>query len=60
MSLSKAPTTRVANKPVGPVGYGLLGLIVPWAPLEPEVASGLMKKALEQGANLWNSVSLLD
>jgi hypothetical protein len=56
MSLGRAAETCVANKPVGPVGYGLLGLIVPWAPLEPEVAAGLMKKALEQGANLWNSV----
>ena len=54
MSIGRAALTRVVNKPIGPVGYGMLGLSIPWAPTEPEVALGLMKKALDQGANFWN------
>lgn len=34
------------------------GLTLPWAPLDYEVATKCMKKALESGANLWNGVSL--
>ena len=56
MNVGRPASTRVVNKPVGAIGYGLLGLVVPWNPLEKEVAAGLLKTALEQGANLWNSV----
>jgi len=45
---------RIINRPIGPVGYGLLGLTMPWAPVEYDVAAGLLKRALSQGANLWN------
>ncbi|KAH8676435.1 putative aldo/keto reductase [Tricladium varicosporioides] len=48
-----APTT-VAGKYVGPVGYGMLGLTIPWAPVEYPVAVKALKVALEQGANFWN------
>jgi pyridoxine 4-dehydrogenase len=47
---------QVANKPVGPVGYGMLSLSMPWLPIEHDVAAGLLKQVFEQGANLWNSV----
>ena len=56
MSNNTNAPSQVVGKPVGPVGYGLLGLVVPWSPLENEAAAGLMKTALEKGANLWNSV----
>ncbi|KAF1943011.1 Aldo/keto reductase [Clathrospora elynae] len=56
MSIGRAALTRVCGKPVGPIGYGMLGLTLP-APF-PEVkrddALNLLKKALDQGANLWN------
>ncbi|CAF9941029.1 MAG: Pyridoxine 4-dehydrogenase [Heterodermia speciosa] len=48
-----APTT-LAGKPIGPVGYGMMGLTIPWAPVDYPVAAKLMKTALEQGANMWN------
>jgi pyridoxine 4-dehydrogenase len=56
MKFGKAAATRITNRAVGPVGYGMLGLTVPWAPLEHDIAATLLKKALEQGANLWNTV----
>ena len=45
---------RIVDRPIGPVGYGLLELTMPWAPVEYDVAAGLLKRALSQGANLWN------
>ncbi|KAH8658216.1 aldo/keto reductase [Xylariales sp. PMI_506] len=54
MSTSRIAPTTVAGKPVGSVGYGMLGLTKPWDPVEYPVAAKLMKTALEQGANLWN------
>ncbi|KAI1205323.1 Aldo/keto reductase [Annulohypoxylon truncatum] len=54
MSLSRKPLTMVCGKEVGPVGFGLLGMTKPWAPVEYPVAIKVMKAALEQGANLWN------
>jgi pyridoxine 4-dehydrogenase len=56
MSIGRAALKRVCNKPVGPVGYGMLSLSLPWSPVEQDAAVGLLKKALEQGSNLWNSV----
>ncbi|KAH7086894.1 NADP-dependent oxidoreductase domain-containing protein [Paraphoma chrysanthemicola] len=54
MSVGRAALTRVANKPVGAVGYGLLGLSIPWAPVDHDAALKLMKAALNHGANFWN------
>lgn len=54
MSIGRSALTRVVNKPVGSVGYGLMGLTMPWAPIEYDVAAGLLKEALSHGANLWN------
>lgn len=56
MSIGTKGPSHVVGKQVGPVGYGLLGLVVPWNPLDNETTAGLMKTALEKGANLWNSV----
>jgi pyridoxine 4-dehydrogenase len=56
MNLGRMASKSIVNKAVGPVGYGMLGLTVPWAPLEHEVAASLLKRALERGANLWNTV----
>lgn len=54
MSIRRAASTSIAGKAVGPVGYGLLGLTIPWKPVEYSAAVKLMKTALEQGANFWN------
>ncbi|KAF2035710.1 Aldo/keto reductase [Setomelanomma holmii] len=54
MSIGRAARTKVVNKPVGAVGYGLLSLSIPWMPVEQNVAIRLLKTSLEQGANLWN------
>ncbi|KAI9705131.1 MAG: Pyridoxine 4-dehydrogenase [Candelina mexicana] len=54
MSTSRAAPTSIGDRPVGPVGFGMLGLTKPWAPVEYPIAVKVMKTALEQGANLWN------
>ncbi|KAF3069101.1 Pyridoxal reductase [Daldinia childiae] len=54
MGSGKAVSTRVGGKVVGPVGFGMLGLTKPWAPVEYPIAVKVLKTALEQGANLWN------
>ncbi|OTB17133.1 hypothetical protein K445DRAFT_74350 [Daldinia sp. EC12] len=54
MSFRKAAPTHVSGKVVGPVGYGMMGLTKPWAPVEYSTAVKVLKAALEQGANLWN------
>ncbi|KAI1655963.1 Aldo/keto reductase [Daldinia decipiens] len=54
MGPGKAAPTRVGGKAVGPVGFGMLGLTKPWAPVEYPIAVKVLKTALEQGANLWN------
>ncbi|KAL1972857.1 hypothetical protein VTN31DRAFT_6399 [Thermomyces dupontii] len=53
-SRSRAALTTVADKAVGPVGYGLLTLTTPWAPVEYPTAIKLLKTALENGANFWD------
>ncbi|KAL1994762.1 hypothetical protein VTN49DRAFT_949 [Thermomyces lanuginosus] len=53
-SRTRAALTTIAGKTVGPVGYGLLSLTVPWAPIEFPTAIKLMKTALENGANFWD------
>ncbi|KAI8957486.1 Aldo/keto reductase [Daldinia sp. FL1419] len=54
MSPVKVAPTNIGGKGVGPVGFGMLGLTKPWAPIEYSVAVKILKTALEQGANLWN------
>ncbi|RMZ91317.1 hypothetical protein DV736_g1419, partial [Chaetothyriales sp. CBS 134916] len=45
---------KLVNKPIGPIGYGLMGLT--WRNPAPsqEQALEAMKTALERGANFWN------
>ncbi|KAK4167858.1 putative pyridoxal reductase protein [Cladorrhinum sp. PSN259] len=45
---------NVSRKPVGAVGFGMMGLTKPWAPVEYPIATKVMKTALEKGANFWN------
>ncbi|KAH7325643.1 putative aldo/keto reductase [Stachybotrys elegans] len=54
MSLGRAAPTAVAGKAVGPVGFGMLGLTKPWAPVEYPEAAHVLKTALQHGANMWN------
>ncbi|KAI0891096.1 Aldo/keto reductase [Annulohypoxylon nitens] len=54
MSQSRAAPTTICGKPVGPVGFGMLGLTKPWAPVEYPIAVKVLKAALEQGTTLWN------
>ncbi|KAK3370064.1 NADP-dependent oxidoreductase domain-containing protein [Podospora didyma] len=54
MGIGRAALTSIAGRPVGPVGFGMLGLTKPWAPVDYPVAIKVMKTALEQGANFWN------
>lgn len=51
--MSPAAKTTIAGKPIGPVGYGLMGLTT-WTDIKYEDAAKAMKAALEQGANFWN------
>ncbi|KAI0119867.1 Aldo/keto reductase [Daldinia grandis] len=54
MSPGKAALTLAGGKAVGSVGFGMMGLTKPWAPVEYPIAVKVLKTALEQGANLWN------
>ncbi|KAK0613723.1 NADP-dependent oxidoreductase domain-containing protein [Immersiella caudata] len=55
MSSSNAIAHHTINgKPIGRVGFGMLGLTKPWAPVDYSIAIQVMKTALEQGANFWN------
>ncbi|RYP67732.1 hypothetical protein DL771_007065 [Monosporascus sp. 5C6A] len=54
MSPARVAITTVAGKAVGAVGFGMLGLTKPWAPVDYPIAAKVMKTALDQGANLWN------
>ncbi|KAI2615345.1 NADP-dependent oxidoreductase domain-containing protein [Hypoxylon sp. NC1633] len=51
-----APVTSIAGKPVGSIGYGLMGLTVRRAPYDEAVEA--MKTALDGGANFWNGGTL--
>ncbi|KAK3328280.1 pyridoxine 4-dehydrogenase [Cercophora scortea] len=53
MSRPAAPTT-ILGKAVGPIGYGMLGLTIPWAATPYPDAVKVMKTALDRGANFWN------
>lgn len=45
----------IANKPVGPIGYGMMGLTAPWKTHTTDDAVELLHAALAQGANFWNA-----
>jgi pyridoxine 4-dehydrogenase len=49
--------SNISEKPIGSVGFGMLGLTKPWAPVEYSAAVKVMKTALEQGASFWNGAS---
>ncbi|TYJ52207.1 hypothetical protein B9479_007195 [Cryptococcus floricola] len=55
--MSSIPTTTVAGKTVGRVGFGLMQLT--WNPKPPsqEVSFAAMKAAVDAGSNLWSSAS---
>ncbi|KAF3037185.1 Pyridoxine 4-dehydrogenase [Didymella heteroderae] len=44
----------IGGRPLGQVGYGLMSLTLPWAPVDHDTACRCLKKALQEGANLWN------
>ncbi|KAH9988284.1 NADP-dependent oxidoreductase domain-containing protein [Xylariaceae sp. FL0662B] len=46
--------TSIAGKPVGPIGYGLMGMTL-WNQIPYDDASKAMKAALDGGANFWNA-----
>ncbi|EFR04258.1 pyridoxal reductase [Nannizzia gypsea CBS 118893] len=46
--------TTILGKPVGKIGYGLMGFTWTPNPTKYEDAFKVMKTALEQGANFWN------
>ncbi|EXJ68206.1 pyridoxine 4-dehydrogenase [Cladophialophora psammophila CBS 110553] len=51
-------TVKILGKPVGPIGYGLMGLT--WRPAPQPVSDSFkaMETALSQGATLWNGGEL--
>ncbi|ODN74893.1 hypothetical protein L202_07195 [Cryptococcus amylolentus CBS 6039] len=55
--MASIPTTTVAGKTVGRVGFGLMQLT--WNPKPPsqEVSFAAMKAAVDGGSNLWSSAS---
>lgn len=44
----------ILNRQINPVGFGLMGLTRPGAPMPQEQAFAAMNAALEHGANYWN------
>jgi pyridoxine 4-dehydrogenase len=53
-----SPTVTVASKPVGPIGYGLMGLTWRANPQPAEDSYRAMETALKLGANCWNGGEL--
>jgi len=47
-------SVKLANKSIGSIGFGLMGLTWRAKPQPIEVSIAVMKKALERGANFWN------
>ncbi|RAK96828.1 aldo/keto reductase family protein [Aspergillus ibericus CBS 121593] len=47
-------TPTIANRSVGPIGFGLMGLTWRPQPSSYDDAVKVMKRALDLGANLWN------
>lgn len=46
---------QITGKQVGPVGYGMMNLTVPWTKIPQEQAFAAMREALKQGSNFWNA-----
>lgn len=62
MSATTSPTTLVAGKTVGRLGYGLMGLsswnlLVDPVPFPQEDAFAAMKTAVDSGANCWSTAT---
>lgn len=51
-------TVQLADKPIGPIGFGLMGMT--WRNPPPPVEQSIeaMKTSLEKGANFWNAGEL--
>ena len=47
--------TTILNRPVGPVGFGLMNLTWRKVPIPDDQAFAAMKAALEAGCNFWNA-----
>ncbi|KXL41796.1 hypothetical protein M433DRAFT_21552 [Acidomyces richmondensis BFW] len=45
----------VAGKRIGPIGFGMIGLVAPGKAKSKEEAFAVMKAALNAGANMWNA-----
>lgn len=54
LGLTKMPLT-VAGKRIGPIGFGMIGLVAPGKAKSKEEAFAVMKAALNAGANMWNA-----
>ncbi|RMZ79774.1 hypothetical protein DV738_g3203, partial [Chaetothyriales sp. CBS 135597] len=55
LKYSKQLTTlKLVDKPIGPIGFGLMGLTWRKEPPSQEQAFDTLKAALEAGANFWN------
>ncbi|TYJ52209.1 hypothetical protein B9479_007197 [Cryptococcus floricola] len=55
--MSSIPTTTVAGKTVGRVGFGLMQLTSNPKPPSQEASFAAMKAAVDAGSNLWSSAS---
>ncbi|RMD43324.1 hypothetical protein DV735_g1879, partial [Chaetothyriales sp. CBS 134920] len=51
---SKTISIKLVDKPIGPIGFGLMGLTWRKDPPSQEQAFDTLKAALEVGANFWN------
>ncbi|THW41041.1 Aldo/keto reductase [Aureobasidium pullulans] len=54
MGIMRKAVEAVGGKAIGPVGYGLMSLSMPWAPIAYPAATKILKAALNNGANFWN------
>jgi len=45
----------IAGKQIGPIGFGMIGLVAPGKAKSKEQAFAVMKAALNAGANMWNA-----
>jgi len=56
--LSGASNVQLVGKPIGPIGYGLMGLTWRAKPPSTEQSFKAMRAALQHGANFWNGGEL--
>ncbi|RXG47821.1 hypothetical protein VDGE_04222 [Verticillium dahliae] len=45
---------RINGRPVGPIGFGMIGLTMRPTPLSDDQAFGVLDAAIDAGANYWN------